>query len=236
MPEVVFFDAVGTLFGIRGTVGAIYAEAAARFGVTVDPQALDRAFYASFEAAPPAAFPGVKSADLPRLEHDWWRAVVQGSLERVGIPVDPGFPEFEVYFGQMYELFGTAAPWSLYEETIEVLSQWRDRGIRLGLISNFDTRLYRVLTALGLDPFFGPEQVTLSTVVGAAKPDRRVFEMALAQQGVTDAGKALHIGDSLRQDYQGAVQAGLQGLWLNREGAQPTIPDGIRSLRDSLGR
>ncbi|MGF1577574.1 MAG: HAD-IA family hydrolase [Cyanophyceae cyanobacterium] len=224
-PEVIFFDAVGTLFGIRGTVGGIYAEAAESFGINVDAAQLDRAFYRTFGAAPPAAFPGVDRAQLPQSEKAWWRQVVQGSFQQVGIRVPDEFPRFEACFEQVYELFATAAPWQLYDETLEVLHNLTQKGIRLGLISNFDTRLYPVLEALSLDAFFSPPQVTLSTVVGAAKPDRQVFVAALAQQGipVDQAGRALHLGDSLRQDYQGAREAGLRGLWLNRAG-EPGIP------------
>lgn len=42
--RVLFFDAVGTLFRVRGSVGQVYSQVAAEYGVRVDPQALDRAF------------------------------------------------------------------------------------------------------------------------------------------------------------------------------------------------
>ncbi|NJL99944.1 MAG: HAD-IA family hydrolase [Synechococcaceae cyanobacterium SM2_3_2] len=242
--EVIFFDAVGTLFGIRGSVGEIYAKAAAAYGVMVDPLRLEKSFYQTFGAAPPAAFPGIPAVQLPEAEQNWWRAVVQGSFEQVGVQVSTEFPAFESCFQEVYDLFATADAWMLYDETLEVLQSLKGQGIRLGMISNFDTRLYPVLKALGLDAYFSSQQVTLSTVVGAAKPDRQVFLSALDQHGipVDQAGRALHLGDSLRQDYQGAIEAGLRGLWLNRAG-EPGIPDlpetaiisNLREIENLLG-
>lgn len=70
-PKVIFFDAVGTLFGIRGTVGQIYGEIAQSFGVEVSATALDQAFKQSFRSAPPAAFPNADPTKIPRLEFEW---------------------------------------------------------------------------------------------------------------------------------------------------------------------
>lgn len=214
-PPAIFFDAVGTLFGIQGTVGEIYRKAAARHGLTgVDPVALDRAFYLRFAGSPPAAFPGVDPQGLPHQERAWWRQVVQGSFTGLGIQIPADFPGFDTCFQEVYELFATRDPWYLYPETVEVLEQLCGMGIPLGLISNFDTRLYGVLKDLGIREYF--QCITLSTEVGAAKPSPLVFETALKQMGIPTGW---HIGDSLEQDYRGAVAAGLSGLWLDREGS-----------------
>ncbi|XGB40921.1 MAG: hypothetical protein LVS60_10955 [Nodosilinea sp. LVE1205-7] len=58
-PQVIFLDAVGTLFGVAGSVGAIYADLAAQQGIAIDPDRLNRAFFRSFKAAPPMVFGGV---------------------------------------------------------------------------------------------------------------------------------------------------------------------------------
>jgi putative hydrolase of the HAD superfamily len=54
-PQVIFVDAVGTLFGVRGSVGEQYAKIAAEFNVSLDPQLINRAFYQAFQAAPKIA-------------------------------------------------------------------------------------------------------------------------------------------------------------------------------------
>ena len=53
---------------------------------------------------------------------------------------------------------------------------------------------------------------------GAAKPDARIFHSAAQAAGV-DAAQVLHIGDDAHLDGVGALQAGMQTVWLNREGA-----------------
>jgi putative hydrolase of the HAD superfamily len=244
--EVIFFDAVGTLFTVQGNVGQLYARVAQEYGVSVDPQRLNRAFYQAFQNSPAAAFPGVDPAHLIQLERAWWQDVVERTFLALGYGISPlashTFPQFPDYFQQVYDLFATAAAWQIYPETISVLQTLACQGMQLGVISNFDSRLYPVLQALQLDQFF--VSITISTAVGAAKPDPQVFQTALAQQQVLPSA-ALHVGDSFSHDYLGAKQAGLQALWLNRSDSElephPALStaepaDQIGDLRAIVGR
>jgi putative hydrolase of the HAD superfamily len=223
-PKVIFLDAVGTLFGIRGSVGEIYQRFAAAAGVMVDAEALNKAFFQSFAAAPRAAFPGVPGDQIPALEYAWWRAVAARSFEQV--EVLPQFPNFDQFFRPLFDHFLTAEPWALYPEVPEILTCWRSAGIQLGVLSNFDSRLQPVLAALEISQFFG--SVTISTAVGAAKPEAKIFRMALAQHHLADlpaeqSALAWHIGDSWKEDVVGAHGAGLTPIWLNRD--NPTFAD-----------
>jgi putative hydrolase of the HAD superfamily len=74
--------------------------------------------------------------------------------------------------------------------------------------------LYSVLEALDLSQFF--TSITISTEVGAAKPDPQIFEIALKKHNISSQS-ALHIGDSWQEDYQGAIAAGLKAIWLRRK-------------------
>jgi putative hydrolase of the HAD superfamily len=125
----------------------------------------------------------------------------------------PQFVDFDAFFDALFHHFATAAPWDLYDDTIATLTQIQAAGIELGMISNFDSRLHSVLTALKLDPLF--HSVTISTEVGAAKPDVQIFQRAL-QKHDCPADRAWHIGDSLEDDYRAATAAGLHGFWLKR--------------------
>lgn len=222
VPQVttIFFDAVGTLFGVKGSVGQIYGQIARRYGMERDPQELDRAFYQAFKAAPAPLFAAADPSQLIRLEREWWRQIVVQTFEQmveqiVDQPEESGpFPHFEAFFTEVFDLFATAQPWQIYDETFEILKALQDQGFKLGIISNFDTRLTAVLTALGLDPFFST--VTISTQTGWAKPQAQVFQIALHQAQIS-ASEALHVGDSFSMDYRGAKQAGLWALWLDRD-------------------
>lgn len=216
-PHVIFLDAVGTLFGVQGSVGHIYALLAKRHGVSVDIADLNRAFFQSFQASPPGAFPHADPAVIPQLEYNWWLAIARNTFSTVGV-VDQ-FTDFDAFFQDVFAYFATADAWFLYPDVMPTLTAWQQQGLQLAVISNFDSRLYPVLQVLGLQDFFA--SVTISTAVGAAKPDRAIFDQALQKHGCEPA-QAWHIGDSHRDDFLAASAVGIRGIWLNR--VEPLIP------------
>jgi putative hydrolase of the HAD superfamily len=210
-PKVIFLDAVGTLFGVRGSVGEIYGRFARQFGVDAPDAAINDAFYAIFQATPEAAFPGADRHELPHLEYQWWRNIAAQTFQAVGV-IDQ-FDAFDDFFEVAFWYFATADAWEVYPDTRPALDAWTNQGIPLGIISNFDTRIYTVLDRLGLSDYF--ESITLSTEVGAAKPARQVFEAALHRHGVAPA-EAWHVGDGDRADVEGARAVGIQAIYLDR--------------------
>ncbi len=210
-PKVIFFDAVGTLFGIKGTVGQIYGDIAQSFGVEVSANVLDRAFRESFRQAPPAAFPGADPTEIPPLEFEWWLDLATNTFQKAGVYSQ--FLDFGKFFAELYPHFATSKPWVIYPDVLPTLEHCQRAGIQLGVLSNFDSRLHAVLKALNLANFF--TSVTISTEVGAAKPDPKIFTVALAKHNCTPQ-EAWHIGDSRGDDYEGANAAGLRGYWLKR--------------------
>jgi putative hydrolase of the HAD superfamily len=213
-PQVMFFDAVGTLFGVRGSVGEVYGALAQAHGVKVSPHALNQAFYQSFKLASPCAFAGADPAQITALEFAWWETIARHTFGQLGV-VDQ-FADFPGFFAELYQHFATAAPWWVYPDVLPFLDHLRQLGLTLGIVSNFDSRLYAVLKALELDDFFA--SVTISTEVGVAKPESKIFAVALDKHHCSPEA-AWHIGDSLQEDYQAAMAAGLRGIWLNRRSA-----------------
>ncbi|MGV0023359.1 HAD-IA family hydrolase [Phormidesmis priestleyi] len=211
-PQVIFFDAVGTLFGVRGSVGEVYGKIAWRYGVDVPTEVLNQAFYQSFKAANSPAFPGCDRAKIPQLEFEWWSAIAEQTFKQAN--VFDQFSDFSKFFTELYSYFETAEPWILYADVMPTLEKLRDRNIPLGILSNFDSRLHAVLKALNLTNFFS--SVTLSTEVGAAKPSPQIFNAALSKHDCL-AESAWHVGDSLEEDFKGAKAAGLRGIWLDRK-------------------
>ena len=213
IPQVIFLDAVGTLFHTQGSVGQNYAQFLADYGIQTPKQNLDRAFIKAFKASSEPEFGVIDSPrELADLEKEWWRQVVWQTLAEV--LEDRYFPDFDDFFDRVYDYFATASAWSLYPEVLPTLKHWTEQGIQLGVISNFDSRLLNVLQALQLDRFF--DSVTLSTQVGVAKPNPIIFQIALHQCSCI-AQDAIHVGDQYIDDYQGAICTGLQGRWLNRD-------------------
>lgn len=210
-PKVIFLDAVGTLFGVRGSVGAVYSAIALKFGVEVPTDTVNKAFLQAFAASESPVFPGADPEEIPECEFEWWRAIALRTFQQAGVLTQ--FADFDDFFDQLYNHFATAEPWFIYPDVLPALEAWRKVGIELGIVSNFDSRLYWVLEALKLKEFF--TSITISTEVGFAKPDPKIFATALQQHSCA-AKDAWHIGDSFRQDYQGAKAAGLRAILLDR--------------------
>jgi len=207
--KVIFFDAVGTLIEIRGCVGEIYSRAAREFGFEAEPRVLQLNFERSFRRQPPLAFPaGTPEAALTGLEKAWWANLVEAVFDGLG-----SFPRFDQFFDEIFERFRGRESWRAYDDVAPALTELKRRGFRLGVISNFDSRLYDVLRACSLDHFF--DSVHISTRVGAAKPDPAIFRAAVNHYAV-EARRAWHVGDSLREDVEGAMAAGVNAILLDR--------------------
>jgi len=224
--EVVFLDLVGTL--IRGTrpIGEQYAEQVERFGARPDPARLDRAFRQAMSAAPPMAFPGRTFGEAAALEREWWVAVVRDVIDRAGVADQLRGPAFDRFFVALFDHFTTSAAWELYPDVLPALTGLRERGITLGLITNYDTRVFPVLEALGLAPLLSA--VVIPAHVGAAKPAPAIFLEALGRLGADPAG-SLHVGDELDDDYRGAEGAGLRAVLLDRSGRYQR-EEGVRRI------
>lgn len=213
MVKVLFLDAVGTLFDVRGSVGEMYSQFIKGFGVEASAENLNQAFLKSFISASPMAFPGVDREQIPEYEFEWWYQLAVQTFQKAG--VFEQFADFPSFFQELYAYFAAAEPWFVYPEVAPALARWRSRGIELGIISNFDSRIYPVLKALNLAEFF--TSVTISTEVGAAKPEPQIF-LTAGQKYPHRPAEVLHVGDSLKADYHGALAAGFKAVWLNREG------------------
>ncbi len=100
-------------------------------------------------------------------------------------------------------------------------------------MSNWDSHLPALLADLGLAPRF--EAVLVSSIERTGKPDPEIFHRACRRLGV-EPGHSLHVGDSPREDYEGARRAGLAALLLDRSGRHEGAPDRIRSLSEVAGR
>jgi len=224
--EAVFFDAGGTLFEVRGSVGKIYSEIACRHGISADSRSLDNAFHSAFHTKSLQGFPQNTNGNLALTEKQWWYELVQQVLAK-HVPAEI----FQAYFEDLYEAFRHAESWMLYPDTQDSLMQLHKQGFRLGVISNFDSRLNDLLANLGIGFLF--EQVTVSWRVGAAKPDEKIFQNALETMRIP-ASHALHVGDSLYEDVKGAMAAGLRAVLLDREGIHSQWKDGwsINSLSE----
>ena len=205
--KALLLDAMGTLIGLRQSVGTLYSAAAADYGLELEAESLDRAFAQAYSQAPPLAFPGVTPAHLEQAERSWWQQRIDTTFKAAGVKNLPiGLA------GELFDRFAQPEPWAVYAEVPDALERWRQSGLALMVVSNFDRRLHGLLEQLGLRD--AVDGVLVSSEAGAAKPDPALFEAALSQVPCS-AEQALLIGDS-GADQQAAAAAGMRCLRLQR--------------------
>jgi HAD superfamily hydrolase (TIGR01549 family) len=142
----------------------------------------------------------------PDLAHDMSglrRESIRLVLQRAGDDPALAEPAFEVFFAERHrvELFDDAAP----------ALEWLAARYPVVAVSNGNADVHRV----GIGAFF---RASLNAHgFGAAKPDVRIFHAAAEAAGVAP-GEVLHIGDDAHLDGVGALNAGMQLAWVNREG------------------
>ena len=212
MTTVVTFDAGNTLLYAEPSPPVIYAEHMSRLGRPVDPEAAAAVFSSVWSAFQLEHGEGTdRYHAFPGGEREWWMEFVRRVVEALGhdAPVEP-------LFESLYRAFTDPAIWTVFPDVPPVLDALRDRGFRLAVISNWDSRLPRLLEELGLAGRF--DAIVVSALEGVEKPAAEIFLRAARRLGVPPEAM-LHVGDSPREDYHGARAAGLSAVLLDRRGA-----------------
>ncbi|EOA27573.1 hypothetical protein CARUB_v10023710mg, partial [Capsella rubella] len=116
------------------------------------------------------------------------------------------------YFEELYSYFTTEHAWKLCDPDAEkVFKAIKGAGVKVAIVSNFDTRLRPLLRALRCEDWF--DAVAVSAEVEAEKPNPTIFLKACELLGVNPED-AVHVGDDRRNDVWGARDAGCDAwLW-----------------------
>ena len=101
-------------------------------------------------------------------------------------------------------------------EPLSVIQKLRTMDIRTGIITNITPELLesqkRKVAALGISDLF--DSIIYSAEFGVHKPDRRIFDRAAKALGVSN-DQCLFVGDDPASDISGALDAGMEALWLD---------------------
>ncbi len=197
MVDTVFFDVGGTL--ILANPLHWLRPILNRWGVTAD--------WSRLPAAAPAAFAYYNRHHLKArsLEEalELWRNTDRIILEGLGVK-DAGRVA-----ARLVAAWDDPDTWPLAPHAREVLAGLKDRGKKLVVVSNWDGLLPEVLEVVGLAGYF--DDIVVSALVGAAKPDARIFAAALARAG-SEPRNTLHVGDDPEADARGAEALGIRPL------------------------
>lgn len=203
----VLFDAAGTLLLFREDVGETYRRFALGFGVDLPATRIREAFVRVLSHADRMVFPDQPRGRRPSLERRWWWQLVRATFRSADGTAT--FSDFDAFFDRLWNHYASGAAWRLAPGVRPALEALRSRGVRTGIVSNFDHRLPTILQDLGILHYF--DCVTLPAEAGAAKPDRRIFDLALATLARLGelSGPAVYVGDRAVEDVAGARGAGL---------------------------
>lgn len=226
MPKIgaVFLDAGDTLLAADPPVDHVYRGAFADHGVVVDVEDVHRAVHATWREVDAARERGEARWGGVGGEAGFWRRFVGAVYGRLGGGEMP-----EPLLAGLIAHFREELHWTLYPEVPAVLAALRAMGLKLVVVSNWDSSLPSLLSRLGLGDAF--DDVIASAAVGVSKPDRGIFDEALRRADVAP-GAALHVGDSPVDDYRGARDAGLHALLVDRAGRAPEGFETIGSLSE----
>jgi putative hydrolase of the HAD superfamily len=128
--------------------------------------------------------------------------------------------------GALLEVLLDSLHFRAFPDARPALEALRSGGLRLVVVSNWDCSLPTVLDRIGLAPLL--DGVVASAVAGARKPSPAIFEWALSMAGVS-AADAIHVGDSVADDVEGARAACIEPVLLRRDGGAG--PAGVRAIR-----
>lgn len=200
--RAVIFDAFGTLVTMEDPAAALREELERR-GIDVTHERAAAAFRAEIAYYLEHSLEGRDAESLDRLR-DRCAEVLRASL------ADPRLDHASARAAMLAAIRFTAFP-----DAPAALRTLRERGLRLAIASNWDVSLGDALARTGLAGL--ADAVVSSAEVGAAKPDRRLFEAALARLGCA-ADEALYVGDSPANDVAGATAAGIAAVLVRRAG------------------
>lgn len=130
------------------------------------------------------------------------REMIRLGLEQAGEDTALADPAFDVFFAARNVV-------SLFDDVLQSLT-WLAQRYPLVAVSNGNADVHRV----GIGQYFAGS--VSARDVGVAKPHARIFEAA-AQSLQLAPGDVLHVGDDAHLDVIGALQSGMQAVWVNRE-------------------
>ncbi|QIN79160.1 HAD hydrolase-like protein [Rubrobacter marinus] len=131
----------------------------------------------------------------------------------------------------LVEVAGRCTVFNPYCESEAVLEELRSIGVPLYALSNWDIGLEGVLEELGWRRFF--DDLVVSAIVGAEKPEGTIFEEALRVAGV-EGHRAVHVGNDPVSDVRGAARAGIDAVLVDRRGGVEA-PEATAVLPDLRG-
>ncbi|HTF87398.1 MAG TPA: HAD-IA family hydrolase [Planctomycetota bacterium] len=216
-------DAGGTLLCEKTSREAMYARAGTRRGLIVDSATMRGCMGEAHRVLP------LRVDGHWRYSKPWFEAFIADVFVRQLGMAPTALPSLQE---ELFAAFADANNFRLTPGARELLVNARARGCRLALVSNWSPSMSAILDGLGVLEHF--DAVLISALEQVEKPDRAIFERALARLNVSP-GEALHAGNDPVQDVHGASECGIHALLFDPEGRHAALGlPGIRELAEII--
>ena len=203
------FDAYGTLVELDDFYGRLQ-DNFARAGWHFSPEEIRRAAHREMKHY-------IDRSMLAR-DRESWLALRAECAQVLAESLQEARRDFSLSVDRCTEILGDSIHFKVFPEARRVLEALHARGVAMGVVSNWDYELPRILESLDLKKYFA--FVLSSAEIGASKPSPAVFEkawqLARTVRPQLQAEECVYIGDHWEKDVEPARRAGWTPLWLVR--------------------
>jgi len=228
--SAVFFDAGETLVHPHPSFPELFATILRREGYEVDVETVRDRIHVVSDRFRAAAQDNELWTTSPERSRRFWHDVYTIFLRDLGLSDANGLVD------TVYREFTDMANYALFDDVPDMLTRLRAADLTLGVVSNFEEWLERLLERLGVRSYFSVR--VISGIEGLEKPDPRIFELALERAGVS-AGDAAYVGDNPEFDVDPALEVGMFPVLIDRRDRYPDAPGAritsMAELPDVLG-
>ncbi len=223
----VFFDAGETLVHPHPSFPELFALVLRREGHDVSAEVVADKVLLIAERFQRAARENELWTTTAERSKAFWMSVYESFLAELGLPAEDAL--LEILHGEFTDL----ANYSLFDDVLPVLDRLREESVVLGVVSNFEEWLERLLEELGVASYF--EVQVISGIEGLEKPDPRIFRLALDRAGVR-AEQSAYVGDNPAFDVDPAARIGMFPVLIDRRDRFPGFATSrITTLADLPG-
>ena len=213
-----FFDAGETLVHPHPSFPELLTEALREEGHRVDPAVVRERLWVVSERFLKAAHENELWSTSAEKSRAFWSGIYETFLGELGIEWTDQLAT------HLHQTFTDLSNYRLFDDVPEVLELLDSRGLQLGLVSNFEEWLERLLEILDVSRFFDVR--VISGREGMEKPDPKIFVLALDRAGA-EASESAYVGDNVHFDIEPAQEIGMMPVLLDRRGRYPDH-DGVR--------
>ncbi|KAG0182559.1 Haloacid dehalogenase-like hydrolase domain-containing protein 3 [Apophysomyces sp. BC1034] len=190
--KLITFDAFNTLFKPKGGMSQLYVQEAAKMGIKVSLEDINRNFSLMYKHQV-EHYPFYGRAQ-GMTSKTWWENLVYTTFIGAGAPKSDLDSVFTDLFETLYHRFTNAQGYDIFVDVVPNLKALHQHGFRMGVVSNSDERIVEVLQNLQLAKYL--DFIMSSVDAGCEKPATEFFNTARAMAGPSISAKQiLHVGD-----------------------------------------